>query len=67
MASNIGKVEVKRERGKLVVQGSGETPRGKAFIRSTVVLAAERTTDPAFKEEISAAVKEMLVQSSLPL
>lgn len=67
MASGIGTVQVKRERGKLVVQGLGKTPRGQNFIKQTVVLSAKNIADPAFKSQMATAVAEMFAQLPLPL
>lgn len=67
MAHGIGTIQVKRERGKLVVQGLGQTPRGKRFIRQTVVLSAPRIGAKEFKTELSTAVSEMMAQAKLPL
>lgn len=63
MTSGIGTVEVKRQRGKLVVQGLGKTPRGQKFIRETTELKASKLTSPEFKAEMAAAVKEMLSEA----
>lgn len=67
MASGIGQVEVRRSRGKLVVRGLGQTPRGQKFIKHSVELSAKSTADPAFKSELKAVVTEMFAQGSLPL
>lgn len=67
MASGIGTVEVKRARGKLVVQGLGKTPRGQNFIKQTTALGVRRMHESAFKDELARAVAEMFAQLPLPL
>lgn len=67
MAAGIGTVEVKRSRGKMVVQGLGKTPRGQNFIKQRKELSAKTPADPAFKSELKTAVTEMFAQGSLPL
>lgn len=63
MAAGIGTVQVKRERGKLVVQGLGKTPRGQKFIKDTVELDAAHMSDPAFKSDLAKAVTEIFTES----
>lgn len=60
MANGIGTVQVKRERGKLVVQGLGATPRGQKYVKENVVLVAPHMSSPNFKGQLSTAVKQML-------
>lgn len=67
MAAGIGTVEVRRARGKLVVQGLGKTPRGTRFIRQTIGLSSKKTSDKGFKTELRTAVTEMLAQGELPI
>lgn len=50
-------IHVKRERGRLVVIGYAQTPRGQKFISNRVVLECRSTRDPNFKAQVSAAVK----------
>ena len=66
MASGIRTIHVKLARGKLIVQGDGQTPRGKKFIRATETLSARKMSDPKFKEQLATAVEEMLSQAPLP-
>lgn len=66
MAVGIGTIQVKRERGKLVVQGLGKTPRGQKFIKDTEVLGVKSPADPDFKTQLGAAVSKMLAESSPP-
>lgn len=67
MSNGIGTVEVKRSRGKLVVQGLGRTARGTKFIRTTTELKAAKLSDKNFKSEMATAVDQMLAQEALPL
>ena len=60
MANGIGTVEVRRERGKVIVQGKGRTPRGTQYIKSKQALDVKRVSDPGFKEELAAAVDKLL-------
>lgn len=67
MASGVRTIHVKKVRGQLVVQGDGQTPRGKKFIRATAQLKAKNMADPDFKAQLATAVEQMLAQSPLPL
>lgn len=60
MAKGIGTVQIRRQRGKLVVQGLGQTPRGQRFIRSTEDLKAPTMASKDFKDEVSVAITKML-------
>lgn len=60
MAKGIGTVEIRRERGKLVLQGKGQTPRGTKYIKAIEDIATKRVSDPEFKEEMAAAVGKLL-------
>jgi len=60
MANGIGTVVVRRQRGKLTVQGLGQTPRGQRFIRSAVELDVDQVRDPEFKDEMATAVEKLL-------
>lgn len=59
MASSINTIHVKRQRGKLVVQGDGRTVKGKRYIVQTVELTAKTPADPNFKSELAAAVAQL--------
>ncbi len=67
MSHGIGAIQVKRERGVLVVQGLGRTPRGQKYIKATIPIAAPKMSDKNFKSEMTAAVTEMMAQKVLPL
>lgn len=60
MASGIGTVHVRSSKGHLIVQGDGQTPRGKRFIRQTEPLKSKNPADPTFKADLSAAVEKLL-------
>lgn len=53
-------IEVKLERGRLVVKALGKTPSGRPYIKARKELAAHRIRDPKFKDEMAAAVEEIL-------
>lgn len=55
-----GQIEVRRSRGRLVVNGLGKTPRGQKFIAQQVKLESTSMDDPEFKDEMAAAVEEIL-------
>ena len=60
MAHNSGLVEVRRSRGKLVVNGIGRTPRGQKFIAEQVALKSHDMSSEGFKKEMAAAVEKIL-------
>lgn len=64
MAIGIGTVQVKRERGVLVVQGLGQTPRGQNYIKDTKSLEVKGSSDPQFKGKLTAAIAQMFTESS---
>lgn len=59
MTNGIAMVEVKKQRGKLVVQAIGTTPRGQKFLGEAVVLTAPSIAAPNFKSEMAAAVEKL--------
>lgn len=59
MTKAIGAVEIKRQRGKLTVQGLSKTPRGQRFIAGTVNLEAKSMADENFKAQVKAAIKAL--------
>lgn len=67
MTNGIGTVQIKMERGVLVLQGLGQTPRGQKFIRQSVSLGVKSSSDPAFKANLKTAVEGMLAQEDLEL
>lgn len=59
MGQKNATIHVRRQRGKLVVQGQGKTPRGTKFIRKEVPVKATKMSDPEFKGELLKAVDEI--------
>lgn len=59
MPHRYGQVHVKRQRGKLVVIGFGQTPRGQKFIRKVEPVDAPRTADKNFKDDLTTAVAKL--------
>lgn len=59
MTLEVGQVHVKRQRGVLVVQGMGQTPRGQKYVKKTVEIDAGKVTDKDFKGKQAAAVAEL--------
>jgi hypothetical protein len=55
-----GAIEVKRERGVIVVNALGRTPSGTKFIKAKKALKATKFSDKTFKAEMIAAVEELL-------
>lgn len=60
MKPGIGAVEVRKQHGKIIVQGLGKTARGQRYIKTTVPIDAESMSDRKFKQELAAAVDEIL-------
>lgn len=59
MTVGIAQIHVKRQRGKLVVQGMGQTPRGQKYIKRSEDIAAPKMTDKEFKAELATAVAKL--------
>lgn len=53
-------IDVKVNRGQVVVIAKGRTGRGQSYIKDWRVLAVEKISDPQFKVEMALAVKELL-------
>lgn len=53
-------IEVKRDHGKLTVIATGRTPRGQKYIKAKKALSVKSSKDKKFKEEMAAAVAELL-------
>lgn len=68
MGNRVGTVHVRRQRGKLVVQGTSKTPRGTRFILNSAPIAAATMASPEFKEELMTAVEKVVgtTQPNLP-
>lgn len=67
MSYGIGTVHIRMQRGELVVQGDGQTPRGQRYIKRTVELGVPSMASPGFKSALAAKVNELLAQQVLPL
>lgn len=67
MANGIGTIQVKTERGTLVVQGLGRSPRGTKYIKETLALKVTTMASKDFKAQMSTAVKEMMAETLQPL
>lgn len=59
MANKNWAIEVKIERGQVVVIGLGRTNRGQRFIRAVEPLLVKSISDPNFKAEMAAAVEKL--------
>lgn len=53
-------IAVKKERGVMVVNAMGRTPSGRPYIKASKTLTVTSITDKKFKDEMAAAVKELL-------
>lgn len=62
MATGIATIHVRRRRKKVSVIGMGRSPRGQKFVRQIIELQVESLDDPKFKEQMQAAVEQMLPQ-----
>lgn len=60
MANGIASIHVRVQRKKLTVFGMGQTNRGQKFIKNHVAIEATRMSDKNFKNELAAAVDEIL-------
>lgn len=59
MAKTYGQIEVRRQRGKWIVQGMGQTPRGQKFIKGQAEIKATGPSDPKFKAAMATAVDQL--------
>lgn len=64
MARQFGTIEVKKQRGKMVVQGNQSTPRGTKFLAGHEQIHAHSTSDPKFKGELKKAVEKLIAGPS---
>lgn len=55
---------VRKSRGLITVQATGQTPRGNTFVKKAIPLTVRSLSDPKFKQELSEAVTELLGSSS---
>lgn len=59
MTNKFGQVEVRKQRGKWIVQGMGQTNRGQKFIKKQSEIKATDPHDPKFKAAMAAAVVQL--------
>jgi len=50
----------RKERGVIVVQGMGRTPKGQTYVKASVPLTVTSVSDPLFKAEMKTAVEKLL-------
>lgn len=60
MPNNVGRIDVRKQHGKMTVTSFGQTPRGQTFIRESVTLSATDPTSKKFKDELLSAVDQLL-------
>jgi hypothetical protein len=56
-STDFGTVQVRRERGRLVVQGFGRTDRGRKYLKATSVIDSPNIGEPGFKGALATSVK----------
>lgn len=66
MSNGLGTIHVRKQRGHIVIQGDGKTPRGQRYIKQTVALKTSSITSPDFKGQMTAAVKEIMAEEGTP-
>lgn len=60
MGHGIAAIEVKRQRGVMVVNGLGRTPRGQKYIKKSIPIEDTKGDTKKLKAEIARAVKELM-------
>lgn len=60
MSHNVNTIQLKKERGHMVVTVIGRTPRGVKYLKQSVTLKATSPSDPGFKSELAAAVNTLV-------
>jgi len=60
MAKGVQAIQVRKQRGKFVVQAIGRTGRGVKFIVAEEDIAATQVRSPEFKKDVAAAVAKLL-------
>lgn len=53
-------IRVRQERGRIVVQATGRTEKGRTFIKGSKTLTVTSMADIRFKAEMARAVEELL-------
>jgi hypothetical protein len=59
MPKQYAEIHLKRERGKLVIVGLGQTGRGQKYPKGREVLPDAKMTDKKFKDDMKAAVGKL--------
>ncbi len=59
MAQQYASVRVRKERGKMTVQGIGKTNKGQTYVKKAIQLEATSMADPQFKAQMRAAVEKL--------
>lgn len=67
MNTSANAIQVKKERGHMVVTSIGRTPRGTKYLKQSIRLSVSSPADPGFKDELARAVTELVAQAELPL
>lgn len=57
MPNNILSLELRKQRGVLMVQAIGQTPRGTRFLKQRAFLSTNSPKDETFKAELAEAVQ----------
>lgn len=60
MPMEAAQIEVKKERGRLIVKAIGRGPRGQKYTKARKELAVKSMSDLNFKAQMEAAVYELL-------
>lgn len=60
MTFGLGTIQMKKQRGVLVIEGLSATPRGQKFVAKSIKLSVKSPADPKFKSELKTAVEELL-------
>lgn len=60
MTKGIGQVHCRGTRKRMNVIAMGQTAKGQRYIKKVLPLKAKKPSDPAFKQELAAAINELL-------
>lgn len=58
--AGVASLRFRKVRGSMEVQTLGRTARGQKYVKGTIKLKAKNPADPEFKNELAAAVTELL-------
>lgn len=59
MPERYGTIQVRMERGELVLIGMGKTGRGQSYAKRRVVIGSQSVRSPDFKGKLAAAVDKL--------